>query len=394
MGHVNGWMDEQPPNSTAYGLGLQMHTDSRTPIRFTPKQTMGWLMRPDHLLGWRWREGSAGWYCKPEFATFTRINAHGLRDRPREYAATSGVRRLLVLGDSFCAGLEVPREQSFTAQLETQLFDQSVPWEVINAGTGGYGTEQAYLFWLAEGWRYRPDIVLLAFHAGDDVIENWGPLAARVRWRQTKLPRPRVLFEGERPRLGRQPSARALRQAWNYYYYQLPLPLAAASQGRTLSVSDYGRWGIGLLQRLKRPRHQGPGEAPFELNAYREPPDDDWRSAWEHTRALLHSLQRSVAQRGARLVVMNVATKEQVLPNGLSAVGEASALQYYAPNAPAQWMCNVAEHMGAPFLDLGDTFREALEAGNRLFFEHDLHWSPTGHSLAASAIARWLAPHL
>ena len=371
-----------------------MHTDSRRPIRFTPKQTMGWLMRPDHLLGWRWRESSAGWYCKPEFTTFTRINAHGLRDRPRSYAAPPDSHRLLVLGDSFCAGLEVPREQSFPAQLEARLSDRPVPWEVINAGTGGYGTEQAYLFWLAEGWRYRPDIVLLAFHAGDDVIENWAPLAARVRWRQSKLPRPRVSFEGERPRLDHQPSARALRRAWNYYYYQLPLPLAAAAQGRTLGLADYGRWGAGLLQRLKRPRDRGASDAPFELNAYREPPDDDWRAGWEHTGMFLHALQRGVAQRGARLVIMNVATKEQVLPNGSSTARRSASPQHYATNAPAQWLCDVAERIGAPFLDLGGAFHESTQLGERLFFEHDLHWSPTGHSLATTAIAQWLAPHL
>ena len=35
------------------------------------------------------------------------------------------------------------------------------PVEVLNVGVGGWGTDQQAIFYLAEGFRYQPDVVLL-----------------------------------------------------------------------------------------------------------------------------------------------------------------------------------------------------------------------------------------
>jgi hypothetical protein len=43
-----------------------------------------------------------------------------------------------------------------------------------------------------------------------------------------------------------------------------------------------------------------------------------------------------------------------------------------------------------PFLDLTPVFRDATRIYADLTYELDGHWTPTGHQVAAKAIARWL----
>jgi len=46
------------------------------------------------------------------------------------------------------------------------------PSEVINAGVGGYGTDQEFLFLTREGWKYKPDLVVVVFNISNDVHDN------------------------------------------------------------------------------------------------------------------------------------------------------------------------------------------------------------------------------
>jgi hypothetical protein len=45
--------------------------------------------------------------------------------------------------------------------------------EVLNAGTSGYGMDNALLFLRHEGYRYNPDVVLLALYIGNDILNYW-----------------------------------------------------------------------------------------------------------------------------------------------------------------------------------------------------------------------------
>ena len=61
--------------------------------------------------------------------------------------------------------------------MESQLtLTLEQPVEVINAGVGGWGTDQEAIFYLGEGFRYQPDIVLLAFFVRNDVVNSYAPL--------------------------------------------------------------------------------------------------------------------------------------------------------------------------------------------------------------------------
>jgi hypothetical protein len=86
------------------------------------------------------------------------VDARGLRSL-REYAdePAPGILRVAVFGDSFVYGSEVATAEAWPSVLERS----SEKLEVLNYGVPGYGEDQIYLRFLAEGQSLRPRIVLL-----------------------------------------------------------------------------------------------------------------------------------------------------------------------------------------------------------------------------------------
>ncbi len=95
-------------------------------------------------------------------------NSRGLRDtREFAYAKPAGTLRVLSLGDSHTQGYEVRQEATFSAVLERYLAKRGVSAEVLNAGVSGFSTAEALAYLENEGYKYRPDVVVLGFYAND-----------------------------------------------------------------------------------------------------------------------------------------------------------------------------------------------------------------------------------
>jgi len=126
---------------------------------------------PSDRYGWSYRPGATFTYNGryERFRSRSTINAQGLRERDYAYDKPDGVVRILILGDSLTASLEVPLRQTWHELLETQLSSMpgGRPVEVIAAGIQGWSTDQEYLYYLHEGVRYLPDLVLLQFYPND-----------------------------------------------------------------------------------------------------------------------------------------------------------------------------------------------------------------------------------
>jgi lysophospholipase L1-like esterase len=94
-------------------------------------------------------------------------NSKGLRDREFAYARTPGKLRILMLGDSMTVGWGVNVLDTFAKRIERMYADRGIDAEVINTGVGNYNTIQEVEFFLTEGRKYRPDIVVLNFSFND-----------------------------------------------------------------------------------------------------------------------------------------------------------------------------------------------------------------------------------
>lgn len=98
-------------------------------------------------------------------------------------AASPGTKRVLVLGDSFTFGVGVEDSETFPAVLEGILnrrAKETKPFEVINAGCAGWGTENELAFWRARSEELKPDVLVVAFFI-NDLQDNMRHLLFRIQ---------------------------------------------------------------------------------------------------------------------------------------------------------------------------------------------------------------------
>jgi len=108
------------------------------------------------------------WHTTQDVKVQMRINSRGIRaDYEIPYKKPMGVKRIVVLGDSFGMGYEVNLEDTFTARMSDMLNNSGIKCEVVNLSTSGFSNAEELIVLQNEGFKYEPDLVLLAWHAGD-----------------------------------------------------------------------------------------------------------------------------------------------------------------------------------------------------------------------------------
>ncbi|MCY3778939.1 MAG: hypothetical protein OXG78_01400 [Chloroflexi bacterium] len=109
----------------------------------------------DEILGWTYPP-----YKVVQDGKFT-TNSIGIRAQ-KEYPIAPPVDtlRIVILGDSFVADVDVTDEESWGTQLEIMLNQRGIRAEVLNFGVSGYGMGQAYLRWQHSARDFSPDIVI------------------------------------------------------------------------------------------------------------------------------------------------------------------------------------------------------------------------------------------
>ncbi len=145
------------------GLGRLLFPGMRLNLGWTFHRTLGWTQTP----GGRWSMEIEGEVVRIEF------NRHGFRDVDHEIAKPSGVRRLVVLGDSFTAAVQVNLEDTYVKLLESRLNEAGGDrWETIVLAVGDWGTAQEWIALEEYGFAYGPDVVLCQVFPMNDVCNN------------------------------------------------------------------------------------------------------------------------------------------------------------------------------------------------------------------------------
>ena len=119
-----------------------------------------------------------------------RVNALGLRGPDVAPVPTSGVHRVLALGDSVTFGEGLPVEQAYPALLEAEL-DRLEPgrWEVVNAGVEGYNTAAELAYLERHGLALGPEAVVVGFNLNDfDYAPVLGPLGVLTNDPSQRMP--------------------------------------------------------------------------------------------------------------------------------------------------------------------------------------------------------------
>ena len=66
----------------------------------------------------------------------------------------------------------------------------------------------------------------------------------------------------------------------------------------------------------------------------------------------------------------------------------------FDPLYPSQRLGKILAGIDVPYIDLTERFLREQKAGKLLYHEHDLHWNPEGHQLAADIIWESLVSYL
>lgn len=148
------------------------------------------IWQPHDGLGWRRAPDLDTTINTGEGSVRLLTDGHGNRIG----ASSSGVEattRVLALGDSFIAALQVEYEQTVTGLLERSLSERvGRPIAVVDTGVAGYGPSH-YLIQARRELREHYDLVLVFLFLGNDIeerrVETFGPKRSIAR--RFRLPR-------------------------------------------------------------------------------------------------------------------------------------------------------------------------------------------------------------
>ncbi len=350
------------------------------------------LYQYDTCRGYALRPGYAGWF-RNEGEAYIRINKNGLRDREHSLAKPADTLRIAVLGDSYVEALQVPLEETFWAVLERELSRCSYKKvEAFNFGVGGYGTAQELLTLKYFVWQYHPDLVILAFLTGNDILDN-------VRTRQFFEESLRF-HDGGKDELSRESIKfriiDSLKKCREFLYTHLRI------------VQLFYRVKTVIIPQLTAPREKTKhflAEQGLWNEIYQPPESGAWQEAWALTERLLALMRDEVRQRGADFLVVTLSNSPQVYPDKrvrqefMHILGVEDL--FYPDRRVKKW----GEEAGVEVLNLAPQLQAYAE--ERQVFLHGFanskmpdkfpgrgHWNRAGHLLAGKIIARHLCDRL
>lgn len=331
-----------------------------------------------------------GWVNKPnyhdvvtvtrDFTFFVTHNSRGLRGSEHEYARVPGKYRILVLGDSFAWGFGVRDNEVFSQVLESLSPDV----EVINMGVSGYGTDQELLLYTEEGYKYQPDLVILAFFSND-----LDEISSSISY---GYPKPFFLLDS-------QPLT----------VTNVPVPKTSETERK---LFDNPTTLMGKLKKfLRRNTHSYPflakrinsipGVRQFLLNAglaedqlnisgIRYQRLENVEQWWELLFRLINEFKTICTENKSRFLLMNIPLKES--PAGKNLYPGVPPAEASSNDLISGRLKDFASHNNIDFINLLTPIRAGQARGSLYYslIPRDIHLNAEGHRLWAETILQWI----
>ena len=315
-------------------------------VRVT-QATVNFFVQYDPELGWANRKGASGGLTPPDNGPPTQVavNAEGFRGREVRLPKPKGGKRILFLGDSNTFGFGVSEGERFSDLLERRL----AGYDSVNLGVFGYGTDQEAILLEREGLRFAPDLVVVAFSAGD-LNDNRSSI-------DTGVSKPYCTLENGRIKLNNVP---------------VPQPgerVLAQGKGRFRdTLYRHSHLYRLVAERLNESRLFMP-DSVFEMSR---------EQGMLVTVAILEGMSRVCRENGSRFAVL-------LLSHGAWIEALAGNRQQDVGYYPV--LTRMLAERGVTVIDTTDRFVEASRKGRKLFFEKDpVHLNKEGNMVAAEAL--------
>ncbi|MCS6886236.1 MAG: GDSL-type esterase/lipase family protein [Acidobacteriota bacterium] len=341
-------------------------------LRSARRRKFNTMYADDEQLGYRLAENFYYEWQHSEYSMQVKTNSLALREE-REFGPKNALR-ILTLGDSFVFGLGVQRSQTFQTFLERELSKRlSRPVEVINAGVPGYGTCHELVLLERLLPVLQPDLVLLCFYVGNDLVDNLHCLQAGVNSERivdgvfVSTKRYHVRAD-EVERRGRKGLIGLLLRSYLYNLLEMKIDTLKTQAGvqkkpQTLYKSVYSFHGKATDQQAR---------------------------VYAYTRKQLEAMLQICSGRGTKLAVALLPAQLQVYEEMFAEqlVGFSVSSQDYEIDRPNKVLSEMLSQMNVPAIDLYEPFRE--RRGKDLYYRHDGHWTKRGHRLAAKILEPFL----
>ena len=322
--------------------------------------------------------GATAWVREPEFTTYLRFNSQGLRGPEVAPDKAPGTRRILLLGDSFVEAKQVAEWDALPDRLAALLAQSgATPAELLNSGTFDWSQVHEYLYLHGVSPSLHPDVVLQFFYVGNDLSDLW----PRSRGELRDLERPVALLDDD---------GQLLFPDWRR---RTPDRGEALLGDLSRRSALFRAFETGVVDKLRYRDRGGQGVEGqlLELYRFRESPQET--RAWKTAEALLVATRDEAERQGARFGLVIVPGKWQVHREDwqalLAARGETDDDRWVL-RGPDRRMAQIADAHQIPVLDLMPPLRDAADAGRRLYYPTDIHWTAAGHEVAARSVADFL----
>ena len=316
---------------------------------------------------------------------------------------------IAVLGDSFTDAMTVASDASWPALLEQKLGQR-----VQNYGTAGFGPQQELMVLDEFALRHRPNIVVLAYFAGNDIFDA----EAFDRFERSHGALTRVAPGW--------PIKEIVTRADTWYVtsaiHALSAALRAPQSEPDAPATRAAATAVGAAPRFEHGRFflDVDGHAlqlalmPPYLNllrfseAYLES-----RPGWTLTRRSIAAMRDAARQADAEFVVMFLPFKSQIalptLERRFSRDQIDAAFRALLPGPPSppsleileqnrlaqnRMMRRLCGELGVPLLDMTEPLQTRFELGENVYFPDDSHINETGHGVVAEALAAFLTSNL
>lgn len=403
-------------------IGLRLVPEETLNLLITRRLVRQQLYQVDPQIGWRLRPNASGrYFLTGEYDVLVQTNPYGLNDFEHSYQKSPDTYRILILGDSFAEGANVPMTAGFPYVLEECLnehYQQSI--EVINGGVSYYATSEELFFLQHEGLRYEPDLVLVAFFVGNDIeayaaretedgwldslggylieLDETGQL--KKTWADWKNPSP----------YDNVPDFELLLRRYSKIYFVLKHPDSKLkawieNQNDKFQNTALGQWFKPEFSEAKKdsaPSFRDDLKLMIYAPDFPDGPNIPPKliEAWAILDKIFSQIQETSKSINAELGVVIIPTRAQahsyyeyeLYKEYSSKYGMELAHIEWDYTAPNQALVQMLDKKDIPSLDLLPHFRTYDPNNDKpfLYFEIDKHLNQNGHRFTAEIMCQWI----
>lgn len=309
-------------------------------------------------------------------------NSAGFVDDEWDIIKPPGIKRIVLLGDSFVEAWQVPNSEDFETKLEEKFKEAGSAVEVLNFGMRAMGTYQEYATLVTYALRYKPDMIVIVAYLSNDVRDNSSVL-------DNAPARPYLVFKNGVEQIipPKDPTHGSLFNFFKQKFHSYRWLVGKYYEARQNFNSSF---------RKKRPAAAPKSGIPawFEIYHQKSQQSDAWKEAWNTTKELFRRIDTTAHEHSIPLLVLMIPAHYEIQPETVQVELEERKRKYpdalqelYDLSIPRKKGTEMFGELSVPFIDVYDEFYTRAMRGEELYAPGDNHHvNSDGHEVIADVL--------